>query len=435
MRFEELKIILDARKSTKRFKDLKRLVNNLNNNDIRSFSAETLTHKEFEAKLQSLIDNGFTFTKHKTVKSELKSKTYSLTRYNKDYFYLCYKDLNRQIYMFKTHCLDDKKNEEKASNEMTKFKTDFLEKTGIRFKSNFGSTPHSWKRFVPGLFHYDNPEFIDAKSLTVGKVDFSSHFIACSLNNLPDAATQILVDHYVEPNEEYQFAFYPDSGNIAEFNSFNSRDWLKDWGPNIAPALWKAVNNYQTKDTKTILMKPAKYNLNDLLLDRYKIKLKSPKNSVYYQEAKLLMLKLVGKFEMNNELWYQSNPYCHLAAIIKGRAIQKMIDVINKVGKRNVISVIVDGLIYENRKKIYLGDKTEFLGSLKQENLCGYGQFRKHNQYLIQEDGVINKCHAGLTENIDSLNIKDWYAKTTETFRDRIAKLSEIEYLNHNKEK
>ena len=430
MTLESLKEILRARKSTKRFKDLKRLVNNLVNNDIRSFNAETLAWKEFEEKLETLINSGFTFTTHKTVKSELKPMTYSLTRYHKTFFYLCYKDLNKQVYIFKTHCLDDKKNEEKTSNEMTVFKTDFLKENKVRFKDNFGSVSHDWKRFVPGLFHYDNPEFINAKSMYVGKVDFSSHFIACSLGNLPDANSIIEVDDYVEPNEDYQFAFYPDSGHIAEYNSFNSRDWLKEWGPNEAPAIWKSINNYKNKDTKTILMKPAKYNLNDLLLARYKTKLKSPKNSVDYQEAKLLMLKLVGKFEMNNELYYKSNPYCHLAAIIKGRAIQKMIDVINKIGKNNVISVIVDGLIYENKKKIYLGDKTEFLGSLKQENLYGFGQFRKHNQYLIKENNVINKCHAGLTENIDSLNIMDWSAIKTDSFRERIAKLSKIEYLN-----
>lgn len=176
-------------------------------------------------------------------------------------------------------------------------------------------------------------------------------------------------------------------------------------------------------------MKPAKFNLNKQLEELYEVKLNCVKGSPEYEEAKLTMLKLVGKFEMNEERYYKSNPYAHLAAIIKGRAIQRMIDVINKVGRDNVIQIIVDGLIYLNPLGKKIGDDKEYLGSLKQEFIRANGQFRLHNQYILEEDGVVAECHAGFDLNIESMDINKWAASSSVKFNAKLRELTQIEYL------
>lgn len=365
---------------------------------------------------------------HVTLKKELLKKKYTLTRYNGNYFYLFYKDAKGFLKSFKTHALDDLKNQQGATNELTIFKQEFKEINGKSFLEAFGRSSHDWKQYVPGLFHADNPIFLDRKINKVGKVDFSSHFVACSLGRLPDANSAIILDHYEEPNEEYPFAFYPSSHHIAEYQTFDSRSWMKDWS--AVKSLWKPENDYNAKDEVTILMKPSEFTLDKQLLKLYEVKRNCVKGSPEYQLAKLTMLKMIGKFEQNDPKFYNSNPYAHIAAIVKGRAIQRMIEVIDRIGKENVMQVIVDGLIYSNLKGIALGDDTEKLGSLKQEFLKANCQMRRHNQYILEEDGVIDKCHAGLDVNIESNNIKDWKASGNETFRHKLEALSQIEYLN-----
>ena len=434
--------LLYIRRNSEEFKRACRIFNRIVDIHIRSRDAETLTQDDFYDKVKTLTNLGYKQIKHVLLKADIKKKQYILTKYKKKYFYLVYKDEKGDIYLYKTHSIDDAKNKQTDHSELTRFKKSFKEEHNISFKENFGSTPYEYKRYVPGLFHWDNVEIVNKQTTQlvrdkIGKVDFSSHFIACSLGELPDAKTAITVDKYVKPTEEYPFAFYPDTHNIAEYNNFDTHELREKWKPtdeefkaNRNIALWKPENNYDGIDTKTILMKKAQYTLDDLLQPLYQNKKNSVKGTVEYEEAKLLMLKMVGKFEMTDPLWYISNPYAHLAAIIKGRAIKRMDEVIDRIGgKMNVIEVIVDGLIYKNYKKEVIGDKEEYLGSLKQEMVCGKGTFRAHNQYVLKEGRNKIKCHAGFDTNIESDNIDDWIASDKVNFGKRLAKLSEIEVL------
>lgn len=392
---------------------------------IRSDNAETLKQADFYKRVEGLIEAGYIRKDHQTLKKDLKTKEFFLTRYKKNFFYLTYKD-SGNLKIYKTHALDDKKNEG-ATNEFTAFKRDFKEKHGVSFQKAFGSTDISWKSFVPGLFHADNPDFLNKKTKNVGKVDFSSHFTACALGRLPDASTALRVKGKVEPTEDYPFAFYPQSHHIAEFGVFDSRNWRERY--KAVESLWKDGVDYEAEDKETILMKAADYELDEQLLQLYEAKRKCSKGSPEYKHAKLVMLKMVGKFEQNDPRAYERNPYCHLAAIIKGRAIQRMIDVIDRIGEENVIQIIVDGMIYHNPQGVKLGSDAESLGSLKQEFLKAKAQIRFHNQYMLEENGIIEKCHAGLDTNIDSDDIKDWKSSGATTFRAKLAELSDIEYL------
>ena len=166
----------------------------------------------------------------------------------------------------------------------------------------------------------------------------------------------------------------------------------------------------------------------------YQLKLKCQKGTEEYQEAKTALLKLVGMLEMNSPTMYMSRPYAHLAAVIKSRAIYKMLKLIENVGESRVISVIVDGLIFNNSKGLHLGDKTEFLGSLKEESYQALGRFRRHNQYVITEGEEVIIAHAGYDINIDSQDMNTWGKSPAVHIKEVLNEINvQIEDLNYEK--
>lgn len=395
-------------------------------------SCDLVVHEEFINLLTNVSQNGYKWALSGKYTKDMPKKVYWLTEEN-SYFKLIYKE-NGKLMSYMTNIITDRKNVKEDNILEYSLESEFDKLHGITFKKNFGTTPHYYKRYVPGLFHYDNEDYFFTKVNHVGKVDFSSHFIACSMGRLPDANTAITVNGYVEPNEEYPFAFYPRSHNIAEYGVFNTRSWLRKWGRKTKAGLyaipiWKDENDYSLEDDVTILMKSAQYTLDEQLLKLYNIKESFPKNSKEYKEAKVAMLKMVGKFEMNKEVYYKKRPYAHLAAIIKGRAIQRMINLTAKLNKSSIIQIIVDGLIYNNFEGIVLGDENVSLGGLKQENVDANGQFRLHNQYILEENGLFTKCHAGFDLNIESNNIDDWGVIDKSLFRQQVEAISSVEHL------
>lgn len=366
---------------------------------------------------------------HTTKKSLFKRLNFSLTEKN-NYLRLTWCDEKGQYHQRYTNYKDDKKNDlNRGKSEISQLVNAF---GGPKeFNSLFGTVAQGFKRCVPGLFHWDNP-MID-KCLTTGKLDFSSHFPACACGTLPDANTIKTVKGIVEPNEEYPFAFYLTSGFCAEYNPgedwvYNTHDLMKTvYKNNILFSEDRHYpvnpNNYNDNET-TILMKASKAELTDEMAKYYFRKLNSEKGSKERDEAKLVLLKIVGQMEMNDRNMYSRRPYAHLAAIIKARAIFKMLKLIDQIGGyENVIQVIVDGLIFDNHKKQHYGDDKEFLGSLKEEHFCDYGKFKGHNQYvIIDEDGVADICHAGYDINVDSTNFKEWKKSPSMNIKDNIQK-------------
>lgn len=395
---------------------------------------EVIHKKEFYAIVESLSKTASQID-HTTVKERFKSNTFALTE-KRNYLRLTWRDKDGYHQRY-TNYKDDKKNDKKGKSTFTEFSKLFMKNNKIDLLSAFGSVPQYFKKCVIGLFHYDNPEY--SMCLKTGKLDFSSHFPACAKGKLPTTKDMQILNGRIAPTKDYPFAFYIRSGFVAEYGEYDSRDWHDTI---YRKSLFESeernykIENVKDEEETTVLMKASEYSLDKEMDYYYSAKLKCKKGTEEYNDAKLILLKLVGQMEMNDCNNYNNRPYAHLAAIIKARAVNKMLKLIDKVGASRVISVIVDGLIFDNSKKVHLGDSDEHIGSLKEENFAGFGRFKGHNQYIIIENGKTDIVHAGYDINTDIPDFSKWGKSPALAIRDNIRNLGlYIEDLNNEEER
>ena len=134
----------------------------------------------------------------------------------------------------------------------------------------------------------------------------------------------------------------------------------------------------------------------------------------------------------NNDVTYKDNT--SFEDIYSLYIFDKMLKLIENVGESRVISVIVDGLIFNNSKGLHLGDKTEFLGSLKEETYQALGRFKKHNQYVITEGEEVIIAHAGYDINIDNQDMNTWGKSPAVHIKEVLNEINvQIEDLNYEK--
>ena len=386
---------------------------------------QKLKKDELETKLDSLLKDNYKYIKHTTMRSKMPENSYSLC-VRRDIISLTIYD-GKKYYFYYTNYRDDRKNETRKS-PMGEFKDRFRLRTNKTLIDNFGRVSQDFKICAPSPLYYINQMYgINIKINDICKEDFSSHYPWSASGILPDANTAKLYNKYIEPNEEYKFAFYPDSGNVAVYGEFDSHNYVKFQEIYGAHVKTKRLYNpeYTAKDEHTILMKEAEFSLEPEMQYFYDIKNSKQKDSAEYDKAKLFMNSFLGMFEQNNKNHYDRLPLAHLAAVIKWRANIKMFNLIKKIGLPNVIQVCVDGIIHKGPKQ---GTDIKELGNLICEESKAKLIQRGINQYIIFGK-EITKAHAGLDVNIESNNIKDWKASEKVRFLDYIKSKFEIEEL------
>lgn len=153
---------------------------------------------------------------------------------------------------------------------------------GISFESRISSLPdtlHKNRTCCPKPIDWCDRKFSvefadDDICLTVNKADVSFAYGSelCS-NKLPDLRSYVEKIGEVEPTEEYPFAFYPDSNNMAVYGEGNTFDWMKD---KYAVSARKAIK--LAENTKTILFKSTDYQMGNIITELYKGRKKKPEN-------------------------------------------------------------------------------------------------------------------------------------------------------------
>lgn len=329
-------------------------------------------------------------------------------------------------YEFYSSHIKDAKNKD-TSSPMPMFKKQFLDRTGKTLVEAFGKTDQYFKVCVPQPIYYQSSLYPDYKKLKgVCKEDFSSHYPSCASQKLPDANTAKVVNEYVLPDEEYEFAFYPETGHIAIYNELDSHKYIREqnlYGAEIGPNR-KFKTDYLGRETKTVLMKAAKEKIVELET-YYDIKNNCLKGTPEYDHAKLFLNKFLGMFEQNDPKSYNSLPFAHLAAVIKWRANIKMFKLIKRIGAFNIIQVVVDGVLHFGPA---VGTNEKKMGNLICEEENATFIQRGINQYIVFGK-KITKCHAGLDVNIESDNIKDWKASEKIMFKKYINSIIELEEI------
>ena len=381
-----------------------------------------VTHYIFELELKTVLEQGYTQIKHTTIRDKMPPRSFTLIHKNG------HQNISLAVYDGKEYkyfysMFKDEKNTP-ADNPMPEFNKEFKNRTNRTLKQVFGSTAQYYKKYVPQPIYYKSNLFGDyVKIKNVCLEDYSSHYPAAAIEKLPNANTAKIVKGHILPNQEYQFAFYPNTGHIAIYDEFDTHDYTRmqlTYGSSDKDRKYKT--DYLGHETETVLMKPAKEKIVELGV-YYDIKNTYSEDSDEYKYAKLFLNKFLGMFQQNNLSDYERSPFAHLAAVIIWRANIKMFNLIKQIGEPNIIQVCVDGLTHVGPK---LGNDTKTLGGLicKEENAVMIQ--RGMNQYIVFGKDT-HKCHQGLDLNIWSNEIKYWKASEKVDFKKYINTICEVE--------
>lgn len=246
---------------------------------------------------------------------------------------------------------------------------------------------------IPKQFYWQKSDTKNRLMTHISMVDFSSHYPGSIIGNVPTSKQSVRIKGRVLPNQDYPFAFYINTGTLAEFSDdgellYDTHDFAFD--PRFSSTLLeddviKRVKTINDSDEVTILMKKSKYNFNDTFKYFYDHRDEKPVN-------KLVMNASIGMFHQKQ---YKTRRYAHLAAVCLARANIKMLNLIQKIQSENmdVLTVIVDSITYKGSKQIGTSEKK--LGEAHQEILDAIYQTRGINQYIFIKDGkVIKSAHA-----------------------------------------
>lgn len=392
-----------------------------------------LYKSELVDRLNWLIESGYTYMKHTTIREHISPKTYMLC-YNDHLIKLSYYD-GKKYYWCTTNYHDDTKNMD-TPNSFKMFKQMFKKRTGVNLLKAFGRTDQFFKTFCPKPLYYISQTWEKYKwHEHICKEDYSSHYPWAATKSLPDANTAKTVNKCIKPTAEYPFAFYPDTGHVAVYNEFDSHDWIteaKTYGAQVhVKTTFKT--NYSGKDKKTVLMKASSQSIEKEIMHFYNIKANSPKDSAEYNDSKIFLLKFIGMLEQCNSFIYASYPYAHLAAVIKWRANIKMFKTIREIGHTKVIQVCVDGIIHAGDP---IGTDKIDLGILNTEVKEARFIHRGLNQYILTNKELKYKeiKHVGLDINTNSNNITAWLASAKVNFIQYIKDRYPIEEQKYGEE-
>lgn len=351
---------------------------------------------------------------------------------------------NRELYDYSSYYMDDKKNNEQevepgyhftndsSINGLKEVKDKFTERTSTTLRKAFGFTEEEFKKYIPHQFHYnifrDNLRYNNNTILYlegINSIDFSSMYPSSMCGKLPDSHTMIEVEGCVEPNEEYEFAFYPDTGHIAIYREFDSHDWIfSEYQSFIFRTYRNMTRNDKveflqdpfSRDKSTILMKRSKYELTDeyrWAYDRRKLE----------EIAKAIMNQSIGKMHRKN---YTRDKYAHLVAVCIARSNNKMLESLKSINIKDVIQICVDGIMYSGDKRLGVDESNKDLGVPVQEYYKCNVSYGGNNRYIVcDSDKVIKYKNAGCNYYKNGNEICDETVKNIKDIEDWIMIQSE----------
>lgn len=289
----------------------------------------------------------------------------------------------------------------------------FYKQYGMGLEKAFGVIPVenrqiSWitkcVKSVKYAFYVDR--FVTNKSLKkLYKADISSAYPNNLRGLLPNAHTAIKVEGRVAPTEEYPFAFYPESGHVAEYGKYDTHElrnnkWYKRFENQNRENCIKRNETFVTFDDTvketTVLMKASILTLDQAVQKMYWVKENADdkKTRDWYKWMLNAMIGFMSS-EINNWEHYQG----HIAAVVYCRQIARMIELAETLEKDGncPIYFAIDCIIWIGKPSALTTTKKS-LGAFVQEAnnvfgvICGQGQYYLHdgagNMLVEKHQGV-----------------------------------------------
>ena len=377
---------------------------------------------QFKTKYNLLLNEG-KLVEHKTKRDEYKDNNSYFYDEKCNYRHLYCREDDKYVHYVSHRYKDDlnklrqlgkrPKNGSKAKKMWSKL---FKEEYGITEKTAFGYCDRPViHKCVPKAVYYINNAYNNSLIHHVSKGDYSSNYPANIMGDLPDWHTRIQCNGTVAPTEEYPFAYYIKSGHLAEYNRFDTHNWV--YHDTYSMYLLRAPSKkdpvafdpkVKRDNDITILCKKSNYRFDNVVKRLYRDKCAE----VMYDEtfsAKQALNCCIG-FMHRSDLSNDSYRLDHIAAIVIGRANDAMLKNWMTLSYLHidVLQVVVDGIIYKSDKIIGVPEEEKYIGALVQEVHDADFIMRGQNAYMFFKDGqLIQVKHGAYDEDIETNKPED----------------------------
>ena len=236
------------------------------------------------------------------------------------------------------------------------------------------------------------------------KSDESSSYPAKLLGKLPTLHGFKNMPGRVEPNKEYPFAFYVNSGHIKILNELDSREFNNRFYPsyNDIKSSWKHDDLINEEDDETILCRALDYNMYPVINEIYEGRKEHP-------EYKQYMNMCIGFFHTTQPT---VGPICsHIAAVVLARCVKQMIERAEYISEEgNVVLLINTDSIAWIGNQSKLTEKYKKIGAFVAEYedgqvvICGVKKYQ-----ICDKNGERLKtiCSGLATETSENLKFGD----------------------------
>lgn len=355
-----------------------------------------LKNEDFKNKLEELRSLGGKPTATATNRLEFVNHNYNLDLKG-SYRYLYTRENNKYI-IYTTNIHDDSKNtgmiNHSGRTSITNLQKEFKNKYGCTFRKAYGYTPEDYKRCIPKSFIYLNLKCVGMVMPRVSAIDGCSQYPSSLCGDLPDAHDCQFYTGTVKPTAEYPFAFYLNSGHIAQYRAFDTHTWIHNKFYRFLFNFDNFNDKIKPEDDQTVLMAKSPFKFDELMEHYYEQRKTNP-------EAKMILNSTIGYFHTTN---YKEFQLAHLAAITIARSNQRMLNMIDKIGINRIICVVVDGIMYTGIQQFGLDQKK--FGTFHQEYLGCKAYIRGMNAYVVMDgDKVIKVRHGAYNKNKDGTPI------------------------------
>ena len=274
---------------------------------------------------------------------------------------------NNQIFRYKITLMDPN-DETPAFITYSLFKDKIYKVLGVTLDSIFGELPeeyHKYRTLVPPPINWSTPHTLKVIEGCT-KADISSAYGTEASKPLPDlhANARKIVSGRIEPNSEYPFAFYLESGHLAIWEEgiisstfhYNKSMYLRD-------TVEKSCNTndkLEAAKDRTLLCKAAKTNLYPVFEELFNGRKEHPIN-------KSIMNHSIGYWHKRN-FYKGDDNYWPLAAVVKFRCNKRIIDLCNELVRKDQLPVLIntDSICWIG-KDTSLATTKKYLGSFTLE--------------------------------------------------------------------
>lgn len=231
-----------------------------------------------------------------------------------------------------------------ALDAWIEFKNKVNQYLGVSVGDIFGGLPeeyHKYRKCVPSPINWAHPAYTLSDGLVSGecvKADICSAYGTEASKVLPDCHEKLLRREpgRIEPTEDYPFAFYLNSGNMAIYQEGNTYQLNKS----------SYITNDHTvfipdSEEETLLLPATKHSLRSVFEDLYDGRKDNPNN-------KGVMNMTIGMFH-RKKYTYQEDNLWPVAAVVKFRCNKRIVDMCEELKSRGQVPLLIntDSILWE----------------------------------------------------------------------------------------